>query len=264
MDEIKNLNLLQGLGLDSETSSIYMCLVKNLELTPLQISRITEIDRAKVYRRLEEMVKKGLVFEVIDANRRIYKLGNPNRLTELYKEKESQMAVLSSGISDLVENVNARSIQGFNQPGTKVLFYRGFDSIKQQIWNTLKAEKEIVGYTHRSSLELMGKDFYEQWAVAFNEKGLSVRDIISKSYVDRYKDNPKMRYVLPEIKNDQTRVLLDDTLSVQVQMDIYDGVVSYYSWTHGDIFGVEIYNDEIFEMQRQLFEIAWMTAVEVD
>lgn len=259
MDEIKTVNLLQSLGLDSEASVIYLCLVKNLVLSPLEISRKTEIDRAKVYRRLEEMVKKGLVLEVVDASRRIYKLGNPERLSELYKEKELQMRELSAGIGNLIEDVNSRSVSGLDQPGTKVLFYRGMDGIKQQIWNTLKAKKDIVGYTHRSSLELMGESYYKEWAAEFNKRGIFIRDIVSQSYVDRYEKSPELRKFDPEIAS-ETRLLPDDKLSVQVQMDIYDGVVSYYSWTQNEIFGVEIYNTEIFSIQKQLFELAWVVA----
>jgi predicted transcriptional regulator len=259
MEDSNLLMVLENLGLDSDCSAIYICLIKNVEITALEISRKSGVERAKVYRKLEEMVKKGLVSEIIDSNRRVYKVGDSERLVDMYKEKEIQMKTLSQGFDTLLNQVKGNGLLTIDQPGTKVLFYRGMDSIKQQLWNVLKAKTEIVGYTHRSSLELMGENFYRDWSLEFNLRGLYTRDIVSQSYLDRYASTPELEKSSPEIHND-TRVLPDKSISIQVQMDIYDGVVSYYSWTKNEIFGVEIYNDEIFSIQKQLFEIAWNTA----
>ncbi|MBI5452275.1 hypothetical protein HY945_02345 [Candidatus Gottesmanbacteria bacterium] len=43
-------------------------------------------------------------------------------------------------------------------------------------------------------------------------------------------------------------------------MDIYNEIVSIYHWHEGEIFGVEIYNEKVANMQRQLFEMVWRMA----
>jgi hypothetical protein len=40
-------------------------------------------------------------------------------------------------------------------------------------------------------------------------------------------------------------------------MVTYDDVVSYYNWKDGEIFGLEVYNQEIANAQRHLFEMLW-------
>lgn len=46
-------------------------------------------------------------------------------------------------------------------------------------------------------------------------------------------------------------------LNFNHQVDIYNNVVSFYNWHEGEVFRVEIYNDKIARMHKQLFEIVW-------
>ena len=55
----------------------------------------------------------------------------------------------------------------------------------------------------------------------------------------------------------QSRYLPSSILSIDHQTDIYDDVVAFYNWHEGEVFGVEIYNDKVASMQRQIFEILW-------
>lgn len=43
-------------------------------------------------------------------------------------------------------------------------------------------------------------------------------------------------------------------------MDIYNDVIGIYSWHEGEVFGVEIYNEKVATMHKQLFEIVWKIA----
>ena len=49
-------------------------------------------------------------------------------------------------------------------------------------------------------------------------------------------------------------------LAIPHQTDIYNEVVSFYSWNEGEVWGTEIYNAKVANMQRQLFELAWEKA----
>lgn len=262
MEDQLLIDLLKKLDIDKESSTIFVELSRNTYRTPLQLARATKIDRAKVYRRLESLLELGLVVEVIEKSSKAYKISDPKNIEFLYQKKKNEIEFVSENIDQVINKLNSKSVSEFEHPGTKVLFYKGMEGIKQQVWNTLRAKKEVLGYTHRSSYELMGDAFYIDWATEFNKRKLKVRDIISQDYIDRYQKFPELRKELIEI-DDETRLINNDRLMVRVQMDLYDGVVSYYSWTNGDIFGVEIYNNDIFEMQKELFEIAWINSAEI-
>lgn len=42
-----------------------------------------------------------------------------------------------------------------------------------------------------------------------------------------------------------------------MHMDIYNDVVAYSNWHRGEVFGVEIYNQQVAMFQKQMFEIIW-------
>lgn len=45
---------------------------------------------------------------------------------------------------------------------------------------------------------------------------------------------------------------------------LYDEVIAYYNWKDGEIFGIEIYNQEMAGTQRQLFEMLWKQGQPID
>ena len=251
----KNLEqFLQGLGLDQYEAKIYTTLVKKGILTTLEVARETGIDRAKVYRRLEVMKRKGIVEEVIDENKKRVKAVDIDRLELILQEKEEKVQDLRSSFKD-IKLLLSGSV-GMNDPETKVLFYRGKDGIKQMVWNVLRAKGEVVGYTYSPISEAIGKKFLRKFVLEFERRNLYFRDVYTDKYND--KNNPDAQYY--SLKRFEGRVIQSKVLEIDHQMDIYNDVVSYYKWYEGDIFGVEIYNKSVAKMQRQLFEIVWKIA----
>ncbi len=243
---------LQNLGLTDEESAIYASLLDKGPQTVLEISRNTQIDRTGAYRLLEKLHAMGIVEEIVEENKKMYKAVGLHTLEFLVREKESAVKKLRQSFP-IIENYMS-SREGAHQPGTKVLFYRGRDGIKQQVWNTLRAEKGAVGYSYRRLSELIG-DFYIKWFDEWIARKLIFRDLIS----DEYLRSIKTKVYHPHIPEGFffTRYISEDILNINHQMDIYNNVVSIYNWHEGEVFGVEIYNDKIASFQRQIFKIIW-------
>jgi len=93
VNDKKLQQFLLGLGLDQYEVNIYISLTKKGILTTLEVARETGIDRAKVYRRLEVMKKKGIVEEVIDENKKRAKAVDIDRLELILQEKEEKFRI---------------------------------------------------------------------------------------------------------------------------------------------------------------------------
>ena len=140
--------------------------------------------------------------------------------------------------------------------------YRGGEGIKQMVWNTLKANKEVVGYTFRVLSEIVGKEFEELWRLEFMRKNLSFRDLISDAYTSSVVEyNEETKYPKTHF---QSKYIPATILNINHQCDIYNDVVTYYIWKDEEIFGVEIYNKKIADMQKQLFNLAWEKAEQLN
>ena len=257
MKEKSILKFLKELGLDQSEAAIYVSLYKYGTSTVLELSRNTKIDRSKVYRRLEDMRDIGLVNEVIDGKRKSYQATGLNMLEKLLKRKEKKVTDLKEVYDDVKLYLSGNI--GLNDPETKVLFYRGKDGLKQMIWNNLRSKKECVGYTYRRVSEYVGKRFVERWRDEFIRRGIRFRHIYSDYYLRSIKDLGHRAETYPDSRF-QARYIPKDTLDINHQVDIYNDTVTYYNWYEGEVFGVEIYNAKIAQMQKQMFEITWKMA----
>jgi sugar-specific transcriptional regulator TrmB len=246
------------LGLTEDEVKIYLALNQSGPATILELSRRTGINRTKIYRTIEVMQQKGLAEEIIDEHKKYIKAIEADNLELLIKEEESKAKYLREiypSVSNLL--ITHRSA---SQPGTKVLFYRGKEGVRQQVWNTLRTKGELLGYSYRPLSELIGK-YYEEWYEEWMKRDLRMRDIYSDSYLKGKRVvKQKIDSLDFKSKNIISRYVPSKILSITHQMDIYNEVVSIYHWYEGEVFGVEIYNEKVASFQKQLFEIVWRMA----
>ncbi len=145
-----------------------------------------------------------------------------------------------------------------SQPGTKVIFYRGSDGIRQMGWNTLRASQVVVGYTYRRFEEIVGYNFAKDWCEEFIGRGLLLREIYSD---ELYKSKQQgCRQITYPSSHFQEKYIQPKILNINHQMDIYNDVIGIYNWHEGEVFGVEIHNEKVATMHKQLFEIVWKIA----
>src|SRR3990167_2347637 len=81
--------ILENLGLTALEAKVYLTL---LDLGPSLAGLITRksgIHRRSVYDALERLIQKGLVGYIVNNNRKYFEAANPERLSELVKEKEA-------------------------------------------------------------------------------------------------------------------------------------------------------------------------------
>ncbi|KKQ23531.1 MAG: hypothetical protein US40_C0013G0016 [Candidatus Roizmanbacteria bacterium GW2011_GWC2_37_13] len=248
-------DFLNQLGLSDLEIKLFTSLIKKGAQTILDLSRNTEINRTKIYRIIDEMKKQGLIEEIVDENRRLAKAVDLPRLELLVKNIESKAKTLRNIFPNVSSIIS--SVKETFQPGTRVIFHRGVDGIKQMVWNTLSAKTEVVGYTYRRLDEIVGKKFSQEWHEEWVRRNLKMRDIYSDEYFKSLKKEKRIKY---SSKNFQSRYIPSKILNVNHQVDIYNDVIAYYNWFEGEVFGVEISNRKIFVMQKQLFEIVWKMA----
>ncbi|MBI4990736.1 hypothetical protein HZB96_01425 [Candidatus Gottesmanbacteria bacterium] len=249
---------LNKLGLTDDEARLYLVLNQSGPLSVLNLSRQSGINRTKVYRIIESMQRAGIIEEIIDQHKKLTKAVSIDTLELLIKEQESKTKYLRDTfptVSNLIAGQKAVS-----QPGTKVFFYRGAEGVRQQVWNTLKTKEELLGYSYRPLSELIGK-YYEEWYEEWIKRNLKMRDIFSDSYIEGKKSlKQKIDSLDFKSRNIISRYIPSKMLNITHQMDIYNEIVSIYHWHEGEIFGVEIYNEKVANMQRQLFEMVWRMA----
>jgi predicted transcriptional regulator len=249
---------LQWLGLDSEEVAIYSLLHDKGELTILQLSRLLNLPRTNVYRKVEKLLEIGIVDEVVEEYSTRIKVAEWEKVEYLYEKKKKEYEQFQSLLPKIKNDF--LMLDEKNSRFTKVLYYRGEEGIARMSWQALASKDEFRGYSYRQYSELVGMKEAEVFRERWEASGKKGRDIYSDDYVKSVKEKHDLDS--GKWKNWQSRYISSKILNVNHQLDIYDDVVAIYSWYEGELFGIQIINEKVANFQKQLFDIMWQMAVE--
>jgi hypothetical protein len=244
------------LDLNTEIADIYLALRAYGPQTISELSRNAHVERTRIYRLIDKLLASNLIEVESHPKRGIMKAAPIANLHILISQKEQELKSLQDELG-LIEQVLAHN--SLSSPASRVQFYQGREGIRQMLWNELNAKSEIVGYNYRILEEGTGKKFMERWTEAFEERNLRCRLITGGSFAESWASGLKTagEGTGQRVKGMQYNCISSEDFTIDHSCDMYDDVVGYYNWRNGEVFGVEIYNQEIASSQRQLFELLW-------
>jgi sugar-specific transcriptional regulator TrmB len=241
------------LGLEPEVADIYLALHAFGPQSLLALARNAKIERTRLYRLLDTLQDNQLVEIETQYKRKLYKAAPIGNLQILLTKKEQELRDLQMGLSTLQ---NTYQHSALHSPLTHVQFYRGFEGVKQMFWNQTKSKSENLSILHENMQNKSNLAFFERWVQRFNERNLSSRSIAGDHFLatqQTWYEN----HTNEKIKNWKGRYLPNEVFSITHSTVTYDDVVVYYNWKDGEVFGVEVYNQEIADAQRFFFEMLW-------
>jgi transcriptional regulator TrmB len=243
----------EKLDLDQDVARIYLNLREYGPQNLLQLSRSSNIERTRLYRLLDTLTSSHLIETDEEYKRKIYRAAPISNLQILLARKEQEIVDLRVGLLKLQDDYEADSIYS---PLTHVQFYRGVDGLKQMLWNEARTKGENLSILLENMQNSTGKNFFERWVELCNENDIPTRSIVSDHFLSTQKDW-YARHDNERLKDWKGRYISKDILQITHSMVIYDDVVAFYNWKDGEVFGIELHNQEIAATQRSLFEILW-------
>ena len=241
------------IGLEPEIAEIYLALQAYGPQSLLQLARNSKVERTRLYRLLDTLSEHQLIEIEELYKRKSYKAAPISNLQILLTKREQEIRDLQKELIDLQQTYQTSAL---HSPLTHVQFYRGIDGVKQMFWNQTRAKGECLSILYANMQSKSNLAFFERWVERCNVQGLTFRSIVGDHFLSNQKkwyqehDNEKL-------KNWEGRYLPDSILPITHSMITYDDVVAYYNWKDGEIFGLEIYNQEIAAAQRHTFETFW-------
>ena len=244
---------LEKLGFSVESGVLYGALVAKGPLTILEASRATGIERTALYRLIDDLTSRGLVEEVLEHKSRRLQAVAPHKIWDMVESEKRRIEKLDNEFGEF-----EKMVQGLPQNNsTQVRYYRGIAGIKQILWNETKAKGGVVGYTYRNLEEVVGLPYFREWASALEKNKVVSRDLRSDSFLES-SDSPA--FVRIHIDQSVWRYLPDSVMHLTHNLDVYNDTMAIYYWEDSDVFGVEIQNQKIADMQRSMFETLWKLA----
>jgi sugar-specific transcriptional regulator TrmB len=204
---------LRMLGFSNNEIKIYLTLLRIGESKAGRIAKEAFLERTSTYNSLKKLQEKGLVSSIIESNRKIFCVADPERIVEFFKEKQEQS-------KNLIPKL--RAIKQFEHEKESIVKFRGYNGVKNvlnDILKTLKDKEEYLILGSEGQLSERMPIFANIFVARKDERKLRTRILVRE---DSLKNNMS--------KYTTTRYMPQNYVSSTV-ISIYDNKVSMILWS---------------------------------
>lgn len=246
----KLLQLLQEFDLTKDEGKVFIDLYKKGERTALQLSRDLKIARTKIYRIVEKLSEIGLIEEIVREKGKSFKAADKSRFELILKDREHDLEKLRDSTRSILGELS--SFQSSGEEASEIRQYKGIDGLKQMTWNSLKTEGELLIFEISEMSEFLDFGFAEKVRMEFVNREVKVRELTNQKKFGAWtKIEPLVE------KYWDCRYIPKEFLEMEMEILIYNDIYAIYGYRGEEIFGVEIQNKQVADMQRQIFESFW-------
>ncbi len=256
-DQTDNLlNLVKPYGLSDEEGRVYIYLLEKGYTSALQVSRQLHMGRTKVYRLLDKLRQKQLVEFQVDERGMKFGATSPHKFHQLVVAQEQEVNALKEALPNLLKQLEHLSSSSSTK--SKVLYYQGLEGLKQVSYNITRARDTVRVFEMEHLSDFLPFEFAEKVRQELVDKKVITRDLTNKQSFTGFSDVTEM---FPEYS--QFRYIDPDKLKINFEVLIYNDVYATYTYKDEQVFCVEIYNQQLAQMQKQLFDFIWQQAQEM-
>jgi Predicted transcriptional regulators len=250
MADVKQvLGQLEKYGLTENESRVYLYLLRQAsELSVVQIARSLKLGRTPIYNALNKLETKGLISRTVAENGHNYTAAAPDRLEHYWHSKMRHMQQLGEGLSPLVGLLgNLSTSSGYK---SQIEYYSGKKGLEQITYNSLRAKNDLYIYEIKTTMVpfvdyATSEKFREIWA----ERSTTIHQLTNSTAFEDFTSIERLITDLWDIRH-----IDPETLTINFETLIYNDTVALYSPVGHEIFGVEIKNQNLAQMQVQIFK----------
>ncbi len=242
---------LTELGFTAKEARVYLALLELGPSTASEVAGKAGVNRTTGYDVLEGLAGEGLISLMGEAKVRRFVADNPNKVLTYLKAKinqaENRLNMAQTLLPQLLSVYNTKE-----KP--KMKFYQGLNGLKEVYEDTLKNNNyELLAYAvGESAYQALPPRYFADYFKRRTAKGISVRLIAPN-------DESSQAITKNDATELRTSILVPkDKFYFSVEMNVYNNKVSFVSWQ--EKFAVIVESEEIANMQRKVFELAWAGA----
>lgn len=240
-------------GINKEEALVYITLLQSQQMTALALSRELKIARTKIYRLLEKLTEAGLVTEEVKDYGTKFRAAPYETLNIFITDKEHELQTLKENAPNLFNQLALLQTQSTEK--SKILFYRGVEGLKQVTWNSTKVKGDFRIYEIDLLHSVVDTEFAEKCRREFAKNKSTFFQLTNAT---SFSDHTK---VTEHIKQWNVRHIPKEELNITFEIQIYNDVTAMFEYTDKDIFIVEIHNQKLAQVQKQIYDLVFRQAV---
>jgi len=237
---------LMKLGLSKTEAILYLKLLKIGASNVKTLIKETGFYKANIYDALERLCEKGIISKVIEDNKRVYQLQNPESLVEFIQQKEEEIEQQKKIAKKLTKSVELAKKHIHSQETAMV--FRGISGVKQIYSEIIKEKKDYLVFGSPKESETLIGDYYWQ-NIHLKQKmlGIKAKMIFHKSLRNWKKTVPRE---IIELR------FFDEKFEPLTETTIYGDKVAFVVWAEKPVITI-INNNHVADSYRQIFNFLW-------
>ena len=233
--------ILKNYGLSEKEAKIYFVCLKMGSASVVSIARASKLPKSTCYDRLNSLIDKGLISQIVKNSTRFYEAADPKVFMNLIDEKKKQ-------IESIIPSLSTYKNTAPEKPN--VTFYEGIGGIKTILSDIISCGLEVRILGNFSNFEQVTRHVAPQFIKKRVEKKISCRYISEESSISK-KVQEKEGVELRETK-------ITSIMNKQdAEMYIYGTKTAFVVMSRNEPVGVIIDNASISKLQRALFDNLW-------
>jgi sugar-specific transcriptional regulator TrmB len=243
--------IFEELGLSETTQKVFNDLVSNGATTARQLAERIGIPRPSVYDHLKILIKKGLVTERNEENKKVFHIDNIQNIKELLNDRikslENEKKQFEISLPSLLQKV------AFLEPQIK--FYSGKEAMKQ-VMNHIMLNRNIeteLFWPMSEMMKILGPEYLEE----LNKKRVQ-RNIFIRAIWPENKNLDREKY--PYLKSNEETLrdlrIAPEGMSWNMGYWMYEDRVFFLS-SEKEGFGFVVHSKDFSDLIRLQFEQIW-------
>lgn len=231
---------LEKAGLSPNEAKCYLTLLKLGSASANEISRKSGVHRVSVYDALRGLREKGLISQIMKANKLLFEAGNPEKIQHMIEDKESELKEAKEIIPSLLLDFQSASQK------QEVHSYGGLAGIKTVLQEMLKSKTEILDFGAEYKIKQFLPYDYPKWDKERIKKKIKMRIVANIKIKPAKIKLTKIKYVPSEFNS-------------SVSTYVFDEKVALIMWVDNPV-AILIEHKHVYESYKNYFDYLWKTA----
>ena len=235
---------LMGIGLTKNEGRVYLALLELKIGTAVEITRKSKVHRVNVYDLLERLREKGLISSIMQSNKRVYEVADPQQLTHLLQQKEEALQQIMPQLEQEFK---------LKKEEQKVYHFLGPEGVMQAYFMILKEKTTLYAIGGSGLNRKYLRHRHQMW----NKERLKNKINIKALYFESVRKDKESGWRDPTV---QLRYL-PDAFKGMGMVDICGKLIVNLLPVENNIMAIVIENEVLAETYRKLFAFMWKYAV---
>ncbi len=263
------LETLKKIGLDDKEVAVYLRLTQAGEMRASTLAYQMAQPRTSIQNILLRLEQEEMVHKRFDKNTALYTAVSPEELflnlESRYVRQASEANKNLGALKKILPELESMMRSNKHLPGVK--FFRGIEGVRKVLFDTLTSKTELKDFANIDAMFEHVKEVNDEYVAAreklvastaphLTKRSLLLETPFAHKVYESGSYSPKSHkgYKWLPAKDPKNHPYF-----FSIEMNIYDGKVSYLTYVENDLIGVIIENHHIYQMHNALWDMLWDT-----